>query len=72
MKKCENCWEGSGVVSVDVSCPDCMGPRDIRLHDERLTMFNALVDLIEWEAHMGGWDAPAWKRAKRLLNKIRK
>ncbi len=35
------------------------------------TIRDVLADLLEWEAIMGGWDAPVWRRARRLMNKIR-
>lgn len=30
---------------------------------------DALAALMEWEAHMGGWDAPVWGRAHDILAK---
>lgn len=30
---------------------------------------DALAALMEWEAHMGGWDAPVWGRARDILAK---
>jgi hypothetical protein len=27
-----------------------------------------LRDLLEWEQRMGGWDAPAWQRARRFAS----
>lgn len=31
-----------------------------------------LADLLDWERHLGGWDAECWKRAKQLHRKVRK
>ena len=32
-------------------------------------MREALRDLLEWAEHMGGWDAPAWVRARAVYAK---
>ncbi len=29
-----------------------------------------LRDLVAWEEYMGGWEYPAWEKAKKLLEKI--
>jgi hypothetical protein len=42
--------------------------RDVlRAQQERLR--SVLADLIEWDRVMGGWDNPAWERARRELAK---
>lgn len=30
-----------------------------------------LADLLDWEQHLGGWDAECWKRAKQLHRNVR-
>jgi hypothetical protein len=49
---------------------------DLRNYQHRLTLVsqqrvnqlaNAIAGLLEWEAHQGGYEAPAWKHAKKLL-----
>lgn len=34
-------------------------------------MRQALADLVEWSARMGGFDAPAWDRARAILDAVR-
>ena len=31
----------------------------------------ALADLVEWSAIMGGWDSPCWDRARSALDATR-
>jgi hypothetical protein len=26
-----------------------------------------LIELLNWEENMGGWDAPVWNRARKLI-----
>jgi len=42
--------------------------------DERLIaeLLQTLRDLEEWAGQTGGWDAPAWTRLKRTLNRARR
>jgi hypothetical protein len=34
-------------------------------------MREALADLLEWASRTGGWDAPAWDRAKSVMRRVR-
>ena len=34
---------------------------------EAPSMREALADLVEWAAEMGGWEAPCWGRARSVL-----
>ena len=34
-------------------------------------MRQALADLLEWEAEMGGYGSPAWTRARALMDRLR-
>lgn len=38
-----------------------------RVHRAGPAMLKALKALVEWAAHMGGWDAPAWKQAEQAI-----
>ncbi len=33
-------------------------------------MARCLRDLCEWAERVGGWDAPAWERARALLRRV--
>jgi hypothetical protein len=32
-------------------------------------LFAAVLALLEWERHMGGWESPAWKQARDAARK---
>lgn len=34
-------------------------------------LLSLLSDLLEWEQETGGWEAPIWNKARRLLAKMR-
>lgn len=34
-------------------------------------LVDALQELIEWDAHTGGWEAPCWNRARALVAQAR-
>ncbi len=34
-------------------------------------MEKALAALLEWETHMGGYDAPCWREARQVMGYIR-
>lgn len=38
--------------------------------NEHRELRKALADLVDWGAMMGGWEAPCWDRAKRLIERI--
>lgn len=42
----------------------------LKLTREHAQLRAALVDLVEWEAGMGGFDAKPWRSAKSLLRVI--
>jgi hypothetical protein len=41
-----------------------------RLLAEAPTMAQALRDLCEWAERTGGWESPAWDRARALLRRV--
>jgi hypothetical protein len=41
----------------------------VEAHNE---MRDVLAALLEWETQTGGWDAPCWRRAHRLMARLRK
>ena len=42
---------------------------DARLIAAAPSLYEALRDLIAWEQEQGGWEAPAWDRARAALAK---
>ncbi len=39
-------------------------------HDQREELYELLVDLYEWNAIMGYWDAPVWERCKTMRDQF--
>ena len=36
------------------------------------TLYGVLADLVEWDARMGGHEAPCWDRARGAMERVRK
>lgn len=51
-----------------------LAPRRERDEDRArvIVLEQALADLLEWEQHTGGWEAPCWDRARRLVAQNRR
>ena len=56
-------------------CPECgchvfIDDARARLQDAAPALRDALADLWEWQAQQGGYEAPAWARARAVLDRL--